>query len=126
VTKLKITIPIPKRHHFKENHSSSSSHQTRKKNGRPSIAITPAITTVGRLIIWRRPHGILWLYEKPEKGNRERRVQDREESSSAATAPETKHSSRKKKSKRKAGTRGVDEKQKQRGVTLANHHLRLR
>jgi hypothetical protein len=68
VTKLKITIPIPKRHHFKENHSSSSSHQTRKKNGRPSIAITPAITTVGRLIIWRRPHGILWLYEKPEKG----------------------------------------------------------
>jgi hypothetical protein len=31
-----------------------------------------------------------------------------------------------KKNKRKARTRGVDEKQKQRGVTLASHHLRLR
>ena len=59
---FKIAISVEKRRRFKENHSSSSSHQTRKKKHTPlsssTVTITPAITTVGRLIIWRRSHGI--------------------------------------------------------------------
>jgi hypothetical protein len=37
----------------------------------PTIAITPALATVGRLIIWRRPHGILWLYKSQRKDEKQ-------------------------------------------------------
>ena len=37
----------------------------------PPIAITPALATVGHLIIWRRPHGILWLYKSQRKDEKQ-------------------------------------------------------
>jgi hypothetical protein len=39
-----------------------------------SLIVTPTITTVGRLIILRRPHGILWLYKSQRKDHESERT----------------------------------------------------
>jgi hypothetical protein len=65
-------IPISKTVTFQDalfisSHQGEKSEQKKKKHKgtpaahAPTIAITPALATVGRLSIWRRPHGILWL-----------------------------------------------------------------
>jgi len=62
---------------FISSHQEEKSEEKKKKHKgtpaahAPTIAITPALATVGRLIIWRRPHGILWLYKSQRKDEKQ-------------------------------------------------------